>query len=179
MGQTLSSTHKVTKHISFRPAEISDAEFILSLRLDESKNQYLSKVEDDIEAQRKWLQQYKEKEAKGLEHYFVIQNSAKEELGVVRLYNIQGQSFSWGSWILKPNAPIYAAIESALTIYELGFNIANFQQSHFEVRKGNDSVIAFHKRFGAVEVGEDDLELKFVLQAGSYSQVKQRYKKYF
>lgn len=64
-------------------------------------------------------------------------------------------SFCWGSWIIKDSSPSYVAIESALCIYEFAFNTLGFRQSHFDVRKNNVKVVAFHQRCKARIVRED------------------------
>ena len=46
-------------NIDLRPVEIDDAEFILSLRIDQKLNQYLSPVENDLEKQREWIKNYR------------------------------------------------------------------------------------------------------------------------
>ena len=61
-----------------------------------------------------------------------------------KIRTCKNESFCWGSWLIKEDAPKTTAIESSLQIYEFGFYSLGF-----DVRKGNDKVIAFHQRFGA------------------------------
>ncbi len=172
------SPHRSTKNLRLRLAEVADAEFILALRLDESKNRYLSPVQNDVQAQRNWLAQYKSREQQRQEYYFVVESHAQEALGVLRVYDFQGDSFSWGSWILKPGAPTFAAIESALAVYETAFYELGFQRCHFQVRKGNERVREFHLRFGAVVVREDELEEHFEFDKAGYEVTRQRYRRF-
>jgi RimJ/RimL family protein N-acetyltransferase len=171
-----------TKNLQLRTAEVRDAEFILALRLDASRNQYLSAVQNDLQAQRHWLVQYKLREQQRLEYYFIIEShpsaSLGEPLGMLRLYDFQGDSFCWGSWILKPGAPVFAAIESALAVYETAFYELGFQRSHFQVRKGNTKVVDFHLRFGARMIRQDELEHHFEFDKTSYEAARQRYKRF-
>ena len=39
-----------------------------------------------------------------------------------------------------------------------GFDVLGFKKIHFEVRKGNKKVIAYHKMLGARITGENELE---------------------
>jgi hypothetical protein len=64
---------------------------------------------------------YEEKDAQGLEYYFVIESKQHEDLGLVRVYDLQLNSFCWGSWLIKDGAPQTTAIQSALLVYEFGF----------------------------------------------------------
>lgn len=143
------------KTVRIRLVEERDAEFILNLRLDEKYNNFLSKVEDDIEAQRKWIQKYKAEECEGKQYYFIIERNDGVSCGTVRIYDIRDDSFCWGSWILNHEKTRYAAIESALLVYKYGFEVLGFAKSHFDVMKMNTKVIDFHKKFGAKVVGED------------------------
>ncbi len=166
------------KHINLRTAEVKDAEFIYSLRKNINKTQYLSKVEGTVEDQRQWLRKYKERENKKKEFYFVIESKSCEPLGLVRIYDYKETSFSWGSWLIKEDAPKLTAIESALQVYEFAFYQLGFTQSHFEVQKGNTKVIAFHQRFGARIVNENDREYFFIFSKEEYEVTKNRYKRY-
>lgn len=149
------------KNIQLRLVEPSDAEFILSLRLDGNYNRYLSKVAGTVEDQRSWIESYKEDEAVGKQYYFVIERLDGTPCGTVRLYDIRDESFCWGSWILNRNKTKYAALESALLIYRYGFDILGFEKSHFEVMKENIGVVNFHKRMGAQVVREDEVNFYF------------------
>lgn len=155
-----------------------DASFILSLRLDENLNKHLSVVDNNIEKQVEWIKHYKIREESRLEFYFIIKSLDDEDLGAVRIYDFKGSSFCWGSWMIKKNAPNVTSIESALTIYEFAFNDLGFKQSHFDVRKGNEKVIEFHKRFGARIISEDELNYYFILEQSDYNESRTRYKKF-
>ncbi len=167
-----------SRDINLRVVEIKDAEFILSLRRDKNKNKYLSKINESLKEQIKWLQAYKDREAKKLEYYFVIESKAKEKLGLVRLYDFRGDSFCWGSFIIKDNAPFYASIQAVLAVYDFGFYSLNFKQSHFDVRKDNKQVLAFHKRFGAVIVDESELDFYFKISLEQYEKSRKKYEKF-
>jgi RimJ/RimL family protein N-acetyltransferase len=41
-------------------------------------------------------------------------------------------------------------------MYELGFDVLRFDRAHFEVRKANTRVVAFHERAGARLEREDE-----------------------
>jgi hypothetical protein len=78
-----------------------------------------------------------------------------ESVGTVRLYDVQEDSFCWGSWVIVPGTPPSVALRSAALIYDFGFNALGFRFSHFDVRKGNGSVNRFHQRTGAIVISED------------------------
>lgn len=166
------------KNINLRTVEITDAEFIFEMRQNENKTKYLSKVAGTVESQKEWIKNYKQRENGQQEFYFVIESKNGDDLGLVRMYDFTNDSFCWGSWLIREDAPNSTAIESALQIYEFGFYKLKFERSHFDVRKGNDKVIAFHQRFGAKIVDEDELNYFFNFEKNNYEITKEKYKRY-
>ena len=71
------------------------------------------------------------------------------------------------------------AIESALLIYDFAFFSLHYPKAHFDVRKNNERVVNFHKRFGANVVREDALDFYFEYSREAYLSVRQRYSRYF
>ena len=166
------------KNLNLRTVAIEDAEFIYNMRQNQNKTKYLSRVTGTVESQKEWIKNYKQREEEKKEFYFVIESKDKRKLGLVRMYDFQDNSFCWGSWLIKEDAPKTTAIESALQIYEFGFYSLGFEKSHFDVRKGNDKVIAFHQRFGAKIVDEDELDYFFNFEKSDYEIIKEKYKRY-
>jgi RimJ/RimL family protein N-acetyltransferase len=161
--------------IFFRYVEIEDASFILGLRTDETYNKYLSTVDDSLKKQIDWLNHYKQKEARSEEFYFIIcLKQSGQPIGTVRIYDFKKDinSFCWGSWILNDNKTKYAALESALLIYNFAFNELGFSQCHMDIRKNNEKVINFHKRFGVEIVGQTDLDLLGIYTKESYESIR-------
>ena len=172
------STVNIVRHINFRPVRPGDAEFILSLRLDKALGRFLSSVDDDPDAQRTWIVAYMERETQGREYYYIIVDETGENIGTVRMYDFRNNSFSWGSWILKTGAPSYGAIESALLVYDIGFNQLGFDGCHFRVRKENERTLAFHIKFGARVTGEDDVNKYFVIDRKACAKARETYSKF-
>ena len=69
-----------------------------------------------------------------------------------------------GLLILDSNKTRYAALETAILIYEFAFNTLGFRKSEFEVNKNNEKVISYHKKSGAVIIGEDDINYYFRIE---------------
>jgi len=161
-------TRQDTKHVRLRPARPTDAAFVLSLRTDPSRNAFVSKVDDDPEAQRRWLEDYVARETAGVEYYFIVESLDGEDLGTVRIYNVGKDDFEWGSWIMKPGAPPQASVEAALGIYEFGFGTLGKASCRFEVFRANERVVEFKRRFGAEVTGDDGSMVRFRLGAEDY-----------
>lgn len=169
------ATRVTGKNLVLRDATASDAAFILSLRTDSRKSQHLSRTSPDLQKQVAWLNDYAGKTDQA---YFIIEDTTGEPLGAVRLYDPQGDSFCWGSWILKDGAPQNAAIESALIVYAYAVDHLGFKSAHFDVRKGNESVWRFHERFGAKRVAETDQDYLYTIGQGEIDAARQRYRKF-
>jgi RimJ/RimL family protein N-acetyltransferase len=166
------------KHISFFTVEVTDAQFILDLRLNEKKNKFMARVDNDLQKQIDWLISYKLREAENKEYYFKAVDKNNNNLGVARIYDFIDDSFYCGSWMSIEGCPIYAAIEAIILLYEYAFYKLGFNKARFGVRKGSDNVIAFHKRFGAKIVGEDDDNYYFNFKKEDYELIKIKYSTY-
>lgn len=163
------------KTLMFRDVSLNDAGFILGLRTDEQKSRYLSVTTPDLKQQQEWIQRYLISQDQA---YFLIATKDGEPLGTVRLYDAQGDSFCWGSWIIKSGAPVHAAIESALMVYAYALDFLGFSRAHFDVRKANEHVWRFHERFGATRVGESALDYYYRIEPDAIAASRQRYRRY-
>lgn len=159
----------------FRDANTADTSFILGLRTDAQKSRYLSHTPSDFERQRAWMEAYASTRDQA---YFIIEDSLGESVGTVRLYDPRGNSFCWGSWIIKAGAPAHAAVESALMVYAYAMDHLGFQAAHFDVRKRNKHVWRFHERFGAVRTGESKQDYFYQINEAAIKASRKRYHKY-
>lgn len=175
----LPKTPILGRTIAFRLATPADAAIIAEMRTDPERSRFISATSPDVDAQRIWLEKYRTRQDEGAEFYFVIESrSTGDPLGLVRMYDFRGSSFCWGSWVVRPGSPATTALESALLIYELAFGPLCFEGAHFDVRKGNARVLAFHDRMGATRVGETDEDILFVYPKAAYMIAAERYSKY-
>lgn len=164
--------------IIFRLVSEWDDQYIYSLRCHPELSKYLSRVTGTAEDQRSWIKDYKERENQGTEFYFIICLSNLTPVGTVRIYDYQKDSFSWGSWIVSPGAPLHVAITSTFIIYDIGFSRLGFSKSHFTVIKENKPVWSFHERFGAQRIDEDSQQYHYIFHSEYLKIAQQKYKKY-
>ncbi len=165
----------IGRNFIFRDVSVNDAVFILELRTDSRKAKYISTTSPDMIKQIDWLDAYNTTTNQA---YFIIENKEGEKIGTVRLYDQQGDSFCWGSWILKDGAPKHAAIESALMVYAYAVDYLGFKKAHFDVRKGNERVWQFHERCGAIRIGETGEDYLYKIEEDKISSLRIRYRKY-
>lgn len=163
-----------SKTIIMRLIEEDDAAFVLQLRTDEKYSKHLSVVNSDVNAQKKWIGNYKKDEHRGSQYYFIIATLKGTPCGTVRLYDLKPDSFCWGSWILNENKTRFAALESAFLVYDFGFDTLGYGKSHFDVRRENDKVISFHEKMGAIRVSEDIENIYFEITKESVGKAKEK-----
>ncbi|WP_426584547.1 GNAT family N-acetyltransferase [Mucilaginibacter sp. R-33] len=153
----------------FRLVEESDAEFILSLRTDPVHARYLTHTDNNLQKQIKWIRTYKKREKKRQEYYFLFSDHNHQPLGVIRLYNITADTYTSGSWIVKPGCDEFVSIKSDLFISEFAASELKNKRCVFDVRKDNKKVLRFHKMFAKI-TGEDELNYYFTIDEESAKQ---------
>ena len=144
----------------FREVTIGDAEFILSLRLNEKNRKWLSKTPTLVEDQIDYIKNYK---LSNDQAYFIICKRSGTPIGCLRIYEPHGDTYCWGSWVTVIGLSPVVALESALLLYAYA-KALGFKSARIEVRKENISVWKFHERaFGAIRVGETELDFLYVV----------------
>ena len=151
------------ERLVLRNAALTDAAFIHGLRLDTSRNAFMSATPPALAAQQAWLTAYAQDDEQA---YFVIEDATGHSLGTVRLYDARGDSFCWGSWLMRPGAPVSAATESALMVYAYASHLG-FRRAHFTVHEDNLPVRRFHERFGAQAQGRQGDQIVYALEASA------------
>ena len=166
-----------SKVLNLRSADRVDADFIYDLRIKRGK--FLNNKDFSREGNKNWLSKYPEKEKEGKEYYFVIFD-AKEDIGVVRVYDIdyKKKTFVWGSWVLKENcSPRYSLISAILT-YAFAFGFLKMEKALFDVRNENKRVISFHESSGAKFLRKDDTDTYYVFDKEAYRKLQNKYDKF-
>ena len=138
-----------------------DAAYVHGLRTNPLCKSYLSKVTGTVQDQRAWIEGYQAREAAGQEFYYVIERKDGMRCGLVRLYDFDVKSFSWGSWVLDENKTRKAALESAILSFGVGFDALGVQLANVDVRVANEHAAAFYRRLGMVETHRTDQDIFF------------------
>jgi len=159
----------------FRLVEISDAEFILDLRIDDKLSLHLSETSQSIDDQKNWIIDYKKREFKNEEFYLICcSEDNKTKYGVNRIYNIKDKSFEIGSWLFRSNIGNSTAIISDLFFRTFFFQKTSCVKCVFEVRKKNKNVLKYHKMFAPKIVSEDEDNFYFSLHRENFIKHKNR-----
>jgi RimJ/RimL family protein N-acetyltransferase len=81
-------------NLALRLIQPADAAYVHGLRIDPAYNRHLSEVRGTAEDQRRWIEGYKAREAEGAEFYYIIERKDGTPCGVVRLYDLDADSFT-------------------------------------------------------------------------------------
>lgn len=161
--------------VSLRLIQPDDAEYVHSLRTDIDYDRHLSDVTGDAGAQRDWIEAYKTRESALRESYYVIERSNDgERCGIVRLYDITPNSFTWGSWILSANKPPKAALESAKLSFSVGFDRLALPEAFVDVKIENQRALTFYRRLNMREIRVEDSQLYLSYDRGTFVEDRPR-----
>lgn len=164
--------------LTYRLANESDAEFILSLRADTWHSRFLHQTDNNLEKQKAWMRKYKELEAEGKDYYFIY-FQGNDPVGVNRVYNIFEYFGTEGSWICKPKSEPNVALATYMILHDIMFEDINLDLSIFDVRKDNIKVQKIHKLFGAMIIGESEIDDYFSIFRKTYFEKREQMVRYF
>jgi len=148
--------------IQVRLVEESDAEFILKLRTDPQLARFIHETDDNVEKQRDWIREYKKREAEEKDFYFIYAKDGAS-FGVNRIYDIQPDRATYGSWVCQKGLPFELPVLSLMILYEILFEQLQIA-CYTETRKQNKKVVKTTLLFGAEQISEDDLYYYYVVR---------------
>ena len=150
-----------------------DAEFIVKVRTDERNARFIHATDVSVEKQVDWIKQYKEREAKGEDYYFMFYFQ-EQPVGMIRIYDIDydAKKATAGSWVCSPDLPMQTPISVLIICREILFDTLGMEKDCFDVRKGNKHVQRVHKMMGAEIVAEDELNYYFELSKEVFEEKK-------
>lgn len=139
----------VGKYIQLRSVLPKDAQFVIDLRNDKSKNMFLHETSTDVQKQIDWIRSQNDRIG---DYYFVIEND-KGAIGLVSLYGIdeEKRSAEFGRWISNGNA--LENVETVIQLLDFGFNQLSLCRIYMLTMVDNKRVCNFWKSFGAT-IGE-------------------------
>ena len=170
---SLSNSKKEPHLLQVIFAKENDAEFILGLRTNPYKNKYLNYTEPNLENQIIWLNEYKTREERGEELYYIIYEN-HIPVGTIRIYNIKDNECTTGSWLFSSNTHQLTPIISELLIYEIVYNILKKSMVLFDVRKENKKVVTYHKLKRITLINEDEENFYYSMSRAEWEESKMK-----
>ncbi|MDR1371569.1 MAG: hypothetical protein LBJ17_00380 [Dysgonamonadaceae bacterium] len=150
-----------------------DAEFITTLRTDTRLCKFIHETSSDVEVQRQWIQNYKLREAQGLDYYFMFSINGVRQ-GVARIYDITEDSFSQGSWIFSPDAFLGASVLGHIISCEIGFDFLDKQVLYTDAHRKN-TTHRYVQSFNPEIINTDEENIYYKILPENYNQGKFRY----
>ena len=161
--------------ITARLVNEEDAEFIVNLRTDTQKGQFLGATDVNVEKQRNWISEYKRREREGKEYYFMFEKPNGERLGVSRIYEIKEDTFTTGSWVFKKDAPFGAAFLGDIICHEIAFDLFPNSVNLHDVRKANTGVRKYASEFHPTLLFETEFTQHYMNTRENYLRYKDAY----
>lgn len=160
-----------------RLVSIDDSEFILSLRTSK-RGQILNPTDDDLEQQIHWMKEYKHREEKGLDYYFIHYYN-DEPIGVNRIYNINHEenSCTTGSWVIKEGVEFDISMRTMLILREIVFETLGLDISYGDTRKTNKHMQRLYKMLDIEQIGETEEEYLYKSVRSKYEMGNEKIKK--
>lgn len=150
-----------------------DAEYIVKLRTDPQKGRYLHATKDDVSAQESWIKEYRKREVEGKEFYFIFSKDG-ENVGVARLYKIDEDKFTSGSWLVSSNA-VGVGVLCDIISREVAFELYPDSLNFFDICKKNKNVIRYALSYHPTQYNEDEENLYFYTDRKRFEKYKQLY----
>lgn len=164
--------------IEVRLADLEDSEFILSLRTNDKLSRFIHSTDNDVEKQISWMKEYKKRENKGEDYYFVYSKNGVP-FGVNRIYDISAEknTGTGGSWLCKRGTDVEDSMATLVIMRDIMFDILNLDYDIFDVRKQNKKVQNIHIMLGAKNIGETELDFLYSLSKEDYKKNKDSFLK--
>lgn len=151
-----------------------DSEFIVRIRTNEKLGRYIHDTSGSLEDQLKWFRAYKEREAQGLDYYFMFELPNGRRLGTERIYDITDTSFVTGSWVFDQEAPYGAAFLGDIIAHEIAYEMFPERVHLHDIKKDNHNVLRYARLFNPKVIRETEDTYYFENDKKDFDTAKKR-----
>jgi hypothetical protein len=148
-----------------------DAAYIINLRTDAQISRFINKIDNDVEKQREWIQEYKKREKEGLDYYFIYFYS-DVPIGLNRLSDIKENEFTGGSFVFNKGVQFELPLYATLIQLDIAFNLLFKEVGYGYTRQVNKKVVKYHKIMGISHMTEDAENVYFEYSRDLFNQRK-------
>jgi len=153
--------------IHVRLVNEDDADFIVKLRTDPKLGRHIHYTDNDTEKQKEWISNYKQREKDGKDYYFIFYYE-NEPVGLCRIYDIEGEYGTSGSWVCKPGLPLDIPILTLIITREIMFDELALLYDRYDIRKQNTKSLRMNDLFGGTKTRETELDYYFELSKEAF-----------
>ena len=147
--------------LHFRFVTEDDSEFIVKLRTNQKLSRFIGSTDNDVEKQRQWIRDYKQREENGLDYYFMFEMLDGTKLGMERIYDITEKSFVTGSWVFDQRAPYGAAFLGDIIAHEIAYELFPNKAHLHSIEKANLNVLKYARLFNPKIIDETETSYYF------------------
>ena len=171
-----------TKFGSYTPITMADASTIVEIRSGRESS-VLTKIDDSLDTQKRYVAKYLERFNSGEEVYFKISDIRpnSEVAGLVRVTELgQEGRFNYQSLIFRDTSTPHLAIDAIFTMYELGFERYDKEIcGPWLVPKNGEKIYRLHQTMGmAIEMCRSERHYFFVTTRESFLARKDFFKNF-
>jgi len=159
--------------IHVRLVNEDDADFIVKLRTDPKLGRHIHYTDNDTEKQKEWIKNYKHREKEGKDYYFIFYYD-NEPIGLCRIYDVEGDYATSGSWVCKPDLPLDIPILTLIITREIMFDELALLYDRYDIRKQNTKSLRMNDLFGGTKIRETELDNYFELSKDAFN-IKKNY----
>ena len=136
--------------LDIRLVYAEDAGLIVRLRSNSQATRYMITLDDDLEQQEKWIEEYKKREALGSDYYFVFESNGAP-IGLARLSHIDNKKkiCTASSWIKDISVKGLGA-EMFVARFVVAFEYLGMKSINTSIHRDNYSALK-HWMFFKVE----------------------------
>jgi hypothetical protein len=135
--------------VRLRPVRLDDAAFIVQLRNSPHAIKFIGDSAQTVTAQKKWLEDHFEHPH---DYNFIIELVQRPQaVGMLGIYNIQGDRGEWGRWVIQPG--ILAGPASAWLVLHVCYEVLHLRIVCGLIVESNSEVLSFHRRAGYIDKG--------------------------
>ena len=157
--------------ITARLVSEEDAKTIVSFRSDPKRTQYMITLDSNIDKQKEWIKEYKIREAKGEDYYFIFHDNLGNPIGLNRISHIDytKKQAKGSSLITIKNDKAYGVKVSIIKSI-IAFDILELEKIYADVHKENKKAIKLLEllNFRFIDTETDFFDL--ILDRKSYFQ---------
>ena len=96
-----------------------------------------------------------------------------------RIYDIEDDQFTIGSWLFSPDAPVGSAILADIITREIAFDLMPNKNLRFDVRSGNINVLKYQCTYKPTVLKETLENVFFELSKDNFEKYKKLYLRMF
>src|SRR5690554_5531300 len=157
--------------ITARLVSEKDAKTIVNFRSDPKRTQYMITLDSNIDKQKEWIKEYKIREAKGEDYYFIFHDNHGNPIGLNRISHIDyTKKQAKGSSLITIKSDKAYGVKVSIIKSIIAFDILELEKIYADVHKENKKAIKLLEllNFRFIDTETDFFDL--ILDSKSYFQ---------